>query len=433
MSRTSATRSTAPSDPQVKSKLFYGWVIVGALLVVGTALWGIRFSFGVFFKAIEAEFGLSRAATSAILSLHMILGSGVAAFGGFALDRYGPKRVLLVMGLFTGLSLVLTSRTNSLWQLFFTYSLLLTIGTAALIVVVVPPVSRWFHRRRGLAIGIAGSGAGLGTVVMAPLATFLISNYDWRTAYLIMGIMAWVIVIPLALLLKRDPAEIGALPDGASIANGSQKERNKASTLQSVGLSFRESLHTRSFWMIISVWILFSSTQLLVLTHLIPHLTDIGISAGEAAAVLSVIGITNIAARVVMGNVSDRIGKKVTAIGSCVVQGFVMLSLIWLKSPWMFYIFAVVYGLAYGGFAPSSMALASETFGLRRIGAILGVLEIGYGIGAALGPAVGGLAFDATHSYVLAFIYGTFALFLSVLLLSLVRREVEIRKPGIKL
>jgi MFS family permease len=202
---------------KIKERPYYGWVIVVAFCIIGTIIAGAGYSFGVFFKSIESEFELSRAVTSGIFSISMIFTAIFAVLGGWALDRYGPRVLLPIMGLFIGLSLLLTSQTNSTWQLFLTYSLLLPIGTGATFVVITSTVSRWFAKKKGLALGIAGSGVGLGALFMAPFATFLIVNFDWRIAYIILGLLAWVIVIPLSKLLKKDPHEIGVLPYGANI------------------------------------------------------------------------------------------------------------------------------------------------------------------------------------------------------------------------
>ena len=145
---------------RVKDKLFYGWVVVVVFLIIGTTIWGTRFSFGVFFKSIESEFDLTRVATSGVFSVYMVLGIAFAILGGRAADRYGPRIIILLMGLFTGFSLLLTSQTNSTWQLFLTYSLLLSIGTGAMYTVVMSTVSRWFDKKLGVALGIGSSGAG---------------------------------------------------------------------------------------------------------------------------------------------------------------------------------------------------------------------------------------------------------------------------------
>ncbi len=406
-----------------KEKIYYGWVVVGAFFIVGVILCGIQLSFGVFFESIESAFHLNRAETSAVSSVNMLLGGVCAFLAGWALDRYGPKIVVLLMGLFTGLSLLLTSQTDSLWQLFITYSLLLAMGTGALFVVPMSAASRWFDKKRGLALGITSSGGGLGIFIMAPFATYLISNFSWRTAYIVIGLIAWLIMIPLSRLLKRDPYEIGALPDGVKSDSNDMGEKEGGMRLS--GLSLPQVFRTRSFWLVILIWLLTASTMFLVMTHLVRHARDINFSPMEAAATLSLIGGISIAGRVLLATVSDRIGTKVTAIFCALLQAGAMVWLIWAQDLWMLYLFALVYGCAEGGMIPVMAALVSDTFGLGRIGVILGLLEISFGIGAAIGPTVGGLIFDARDSYSLAFLLGAAAMLVVTLLISLIRRETN--------
>jgi len=407
----------------LKDKLFYGWVVVAVFLVSGITLYGIHFSFGIFFKSIESEFSLTRAATSAILSANLLLAGLYSFFAGWALDRYGPKIVVLLMGVFTGLSLLLTSQTGSSWQLFITYSLLLAMGTGALFVVPMSTVSRWFDKKRGLALGMASSGVGLGPLVMAPFATYLIASFSWRVAYIVIGLIAWLIVIPLSRLLRGDPYEIGALPDGVKTLP--EDTESEEGIIQPAHLSLPQALQTRSFWLVMFIWVLYASNIFLVFTHLVPHATDIGFSAMEAAAIVSLIGGAAVAGRVVLGTVSDRMGRKVTAIICALLQAGAMMWLLWANDLWMFYLFALVYGFAFGGMSPVMAALIGDTFGLGRIGAILGMLEVGFGIGAAIGSAVGGFIFDVSNSYFLAFLLGAAVMLVATLLIALIRREAN--------
>lgn len=407
-----------------KGGLFYGWVVVIVFFVTCVALYGIHFSFGVFFKSIESEFNLTRAATSTVLSGQMILAGFFAFAAGWTLDRYGPRLVLLLMGLFAGLSLVLTGQTTDMWQLYITYSLLLAMGTGAIFVVPMSAVSRWFDKKRGLALGIAGAGIGLGPVVTAPFATYLITNFNWRTAYVIIGVIAWVIVIPLSRLLKRDPYEIGALPDGVK-----SKVRNPGDVAESippVGLSLPQAFRTRSFWLVVFIWMLYASSTFLLMTHLVPHATDIGFSAMEAATVVSMIGGSAIVGRLLMGFVSDRIGRKLTSVICALLHAGALVWLLWAQELWMLYLFALLFGFALGGLSPAMAALISDAFGVSRLGSILGVLEIAFGAGAAAGSAIGGLIFDVRGSYFLAFLIGALALTVVALLITLMRKETEI-------
>jgi len=412
----------------LKDKLFYGWVVVAVFFVSGITLYGVHFSFGIFFKSIESEFSLTRAATSAVLSANLLLAGLYSFFAGWALDRYGPKIVVLLMGVFTGLSLLLTSQTGSSWQLFITYSLLLAMGTGALFVVPMSTVSRWFDKKRGLALGMASSGVGLGPLVMAPFATYLIASFSWRVAYIVIGLIAWLIVIPLSRLLRGDPYEIGALPDGVKTLP--EDTESEEGIIQPAHLSLPQALRTRSFWLVMFIWVLYASNIFLVFTHLVPHATDIGYSAMEAAAIVSLLGGAAVAGRVVLGTVSDRMGRKVTAIICALLQAGAMMWLLWANDLWMFYLFALVYGFAFGGMSPVMAALIGDTFGLGRIGAILGMLEVGFGIGAAIGPAVGGFIFDVSNSYFLAFLLGAAVMLVATLLIALIRRETNKNLTG---
>lgn len=406
-----------------RAPFFYGWVIVSIFLISGIAIYGVRFSYGVFFKSLESEFGLTRAATSSIFSVNLLL-SGISAFiMGWALDRYGPKAALTIMGVFTGLGLISTGLTNSLWQLYLTYSLLLAMGIGAIFVVPMSTITRWFDKKRGLAAGIASSGIGLGPLFMAPFATYILLNFSWRVAFIVIGFIALLVVIPISRLLKASPGEIGALPDGtrAMVEEGQNK------SLRQTGLRLREAVRTRSFWVILLIYLFFSSTIFFITTHLVPHVTDAGFSAMQAATILSLVGVAAIFGRVMMGIASDRLGRRFAVIVAALLQSGAVLWLVWATEFWMIQLFAVVFGFAYSGMSPSMAVLISDTFGVASIGTIFGVLEVGFGIGAAIGPAIAGFIFDVSGSYSTAFLLWAIAMLAAALLATLVKQEHALR------
>ncbi len=413
------------SPSRIKDKLFYGWVVATAGLIIGALVFGTRFSFGVFFKSLEDEFNLTRTVTSNIFSVHMLLCSVFSILGGWVLDRYGPRIAILLMGLFTALSLLLTSQVNSSWQLFITYSLLLAIGTGATYTVVMTTISRWFDKRRGLALGIGSSGAGLGTVVMSPFAAYLITSFDWRTAYIVIGLIAGLAIIPLSLLLRKDPGEIGLLPDGAKATPGEAMLPNKRSNASPASFSLIQAFRTRSFWSLWIIWLLFSLCSHLVLTHIVPYATDMGISITEAAIILGIIGGISIPGRLIIGGVSDKVSRKASAITCALLQVGAMILLAWSQDLWMFYLFAIVYGFNYGGFDSPVTAMIGDIFGLRSLGVIMGVLGVGWGIGAAIGSTIGGLIFDTRGSYFIAFLIGALTMLMVTLFLALTRQETN--------
>ncbi|MFC1934989.1 MFS transporter, partial [Chloroflexota bacterium] len=405
----------------LKDKSYYCWVLVAGLFVFGTTIVGVRSSFGVFFKSIESAFDLTRTTTATFHSLMSLLAGLFAFLTGWLLDKYGPRVVVLLMGMITGLSLVLTSQTNSSWQLFITYSLLLSIGVGGSYVVVTSVVLRWFRERRGLALGIAGSGSQLGIVIMAPFATYLISNFDWRMAYLIIGAIVWLVIIPISRLFIGDTRKVPITPD--DVIPPLESVQNVEETVLPTGLSLMRASKTTSFWIIMLMRMSVAICLSLIFTHLVPHATDIGISAIQAATVISVFGVSGIPGRVIAGFVSDRIGIKLSVTICLFLQVGALLWLIWLRELWMFYLLAVVLGLGNGGLSFLMGLIVGDTFGLRQIGTILGAMSIGFGVGAAVGPTIGGFIFDVYNSYSAAFLIVAVFQFLVALLVPVIKRE----------
>ena len=386
----------------IKNRVFYGWVVVVAILVISFIMMGVNSSFGVFFKSLESTFGLTRATTSAVLSGRMAFSCVTAVLGGWAIDRYSPKVVFSIMGFFIGISLVLTGQTTNAWQLFITYSLLLAVGIGAHYVVTTSIILRWFDRRRGLALGIAGSGGGLGIAFVAPLAAFLIESFEWRNTLMILGVIVCLVMIPMAQLLRRDPYEIGALPDGATSDN--LAARIKEGTISPPITSLITVFKKRNFWLYLFISILLAFSWVFVLTHIVPHATDLGFSATQSATILTLIGIAMIAGRLLAGALISKISAKTIAIISSLIQAGLLLWLVWGQELWMLNIFGLLHGFTMGSFVIAFTMLIGTTFGLKDIGKILGVLEIAILIGAAVGPYFGGLIFDFRESYTLAFL-----------------------------
>ncbi len=406
---------------RIGDRVFYGWVVVAAIIASGFIMMGVNSTFGVFFKSLEETFDLTRATTSSVLSVRMVF-SGLTAFlGGWAIDRYGPRKVFSIMGFFLGLSLILTGLTTAAWQLFITYGLLISIGTGAVYVVMTATVLRWFNRKRGLAIGIAGAGGGLGVAVLSPLSASLINSLEWRNTIMLLGGLAWLVMLPVAQLFKKDPREIGALPDGE--VPGYQPTGVEGETGSPPGRPLSRVFRSQSFWAILFIWLAMAFSAFFIMTHIVPHAIDLGFSPVESATILSVGGIAMIVGRLVAGIISDRVSAKRVAVVSSLIQFAAILGLIWGRELWMLYLFGLVNGLTFGGFGTSVTMLIGRTFSLDDIGKILGILEVGIFIGGAIGPYLGGLIYDTTGSYSNAFLIMAGAVLLRVLLVMLVRTE----------
>ncbi len=382
---------------------------------------GIRYSFGVFFKSLEDEFGPNRTATSGVFSAYMFLCGIFSILGGWALDKYGPKKVAFIMGLFTGLSLLLSSQVQAVWQLYITYSLLLALGNGSIFSIVNSTTSRWFIKRRGFIIGIASSAGAIGQVVLVPFATVLIANFTWRLSFIILGIVALAILLPLSWLMKRDPNEIGLLPDGIKPDPAVTRLEDSKNNLRQDGLLLSEAYKTREFWLLGLIWLFLAISVNLILTHSVPNATDLGISHMDAALIISFIGVGGVVGRLSVGRLSDSIGRKIPVVICAIIQVGTLIWLIWIKELWMFYLFALIFGYGWGGLGSVITVLVSDVFGVRSIGVIMGAITAGWMVGAAIGPAVGGMVYDITGNYAMAFAVAAFGMIINTIFALLVR------------
>lgn len=354
-------------------------------------------SFGIFFKPLSSEFGWTRAATSVAMAVaSIVMGfSGIAA--GRLTDKYGPRVVLIACGLLMGLGNLLMSQVSALWQLYLFYGVLGGSGMSAADVPMVATVARWFVKRRGMMTGITKVGGGVGIMVVPLLVNWLISSYGWRSAYTVIGIVTLVGIVLMALLFKRDPSQIGELPDGATEVEATESNINPRQ------FSVKEAMATRQFWTFSAAWFSFMFCMQAVMLHIVPHVTDIGISAAIAATVVSVIGGFSILGRLSLPSLSDSLGTKVAYM---IVFSLLAISLVWLpfaREAWMFYLFAAFYGIAHGASFGLFAPMVAGLFGLQSLGIILGMVLFAGTFGSLISPLLAGWIFDIMGNYQLAF------------------------------
>ncbi|MDP3878919.1 MAG: MFS transporter [Dehalococcoidales bacterium] len=419
MALRSVWQSDSGSSLDGEGMSYYGWVVVGALFLVGVISFGISTSFGVFFKPLIEDFGSSRMLTSGIFSVYIVLGSFFGVLSGWGLDRYGAKIVVILAGLFTGLGLLLTSRASVPWHLFISYSLLLAIGIGPIYTIMMSTTSKWFDRRRVLAVGVVGAGMGVGPMLVAPFATWLIERYDWNTSYFVMGIIALVTITPCALLLRRVPGEASTLVLSDPSATGAPGKQGNNSQMD--GLSIRQAAKTRNFWLLFAAWFFLAFCILMVLTHIVPHAIDSGITPAGAASILSLLSAVTVIGRLLIGRVSDIAGRRLAAIICVLLLAGGILLLMQPFNLGLLYLFAVIFGLSNGGIGPPIVAQFGDIFGLRNLGMIMGVLNVAWGAGAALGSAFAGYIFDTRGSYIPAFLIALVATLITAGLVLLLR------------
>ncbi len=381
-----------------KPRFFYGYVVAGAGFGIQAIAWGTFQTFGIFFKPLLAEFGWLRATISGANSLSFFVHGLVGIIAGSLNDRFGPKIIMATCGFFFGLGLLLMSQVNSIWQLYLFYGVIIGIGVSAVDVVLLSTIVRWFVKKRGIMSGVVKVGTGLGLLVMPLVASRLISAYGWRDSYIVLGILPLVSIIPLSQLLQRDPGKMGQLPDGEEqITTGSLDSAEQ-------GLSLREAIHTRQFWVVCATYLMITFFSTTIMVHIAPHAMDIGISAANAAGIISTIGGASIAGRLVMGYASDRVGNKLALVICFLIS---IPALVWLQLAgelWMLYLFGAIYGFSHGGFFAIMSPVVAWLFGTRSQGAILGAVIFIGTTGGAIGPFLAGYIFDITHTYQLVFL-----------------------------
>lgn len=381
-----------------KPKFFYGYILVLAAFFIMLISHGSMVSFGVFFKRLLFEFDWSRTTISGAASVNFLLMGFLGILAGGLTDRFGPRIVLTICGFFFGLGCLLMSQVNTIWQLYLFYGMIIGISIGAVDVPLLSTIARWFTKRRGTMSGIAKAGSGTGILIMPIVVSRLISTYDWRTAYIVIGITGLVIIISAAQFLRRNPGQMGQLPDG--------EEKPNAVSFNSAdgGFSLREAIHLRQFWIICAIYFLVLFCVNTILVHIAPHAEDLGISVTNAASIISIIGGASIVGRLMMGSAGDRIGNRLALIICFII---LVAALFWLRLAnelWMLYLFAVIYGVAHGGFLALISPTVAGLFGTSSHGVLLGIVFFSGTIGGAIGPILAGHIFDTASSYQLAFL-----------------------------
>ena len=401
--------SDAPSMSQTRPSLYYGWIIVIVAFVTLGITFGIWYSYSVFILAVTREFNWSMASASSIFSIFILSHSFVGLAAGFLQDRFGSRIVVPVGALMLACALLLTTHSKNLWHFQISYGVFAGAGAALLGFVSHSAfLPKWFERKRGLALGIAMAGIGVGMLIMVPLAEKWISLFGWRRAYLYLAGMVLFGVAPLNLIFgRKSPQAIGQYPDGDLPQTGAEQtatrwsmkimDKEWARTDWTLKLASR----TLRFWFLIGAFFCISFAFQGVLLHSVAAMVDAGMVRSRAAFFFGLAGIMGSVGKILFGYLSDYLGRersKLIADGVALLGISALMTVSLVHGP-MAMIFGLFFGIGYGAAAPLIPAITADIFMGRNYGVIFALIAIGGGIGGATGTYVSGLLRDISGTY----------------------------------
>ena len=350
---------------------FYGWVIVGVGVLVTCVGFGAMLSLSIFLQPMAEAMGWSRTgiATAAMLN-YLCMGVGAFMWGALS-DRYGTRVVVLCGGALLGLGMVLASRATTLLQFQLLFGAIVGVASGSFYAPMTSTTTRWFTRHRSLAVALVSAGLSVGSTVMAPLARWMITTYDWRTAMLVIGDLVWLLIIPAAFLVRNPPAPAA----GSAASSGGGPE-----------LTIGQVVRTPQFAAIALTHFACCAAHSGPIFHMVTHAIDRGVPTMAAATVLSAAGLASLSGKIGCGIFADRVGAKRTLVAGLALQAVAISLYLFSGGLASFYALALVFGFAYGGVMPLYAILVREYFGERVMGSAFGAVSLAATLGMALGP-----------------------------------------------
>jgi len=395
-------------------KYYYGWVVVWVVFVALLVSAGVRAAPTVLINPLESELGWGRAAISAAVSVGLLLYGLSGPVAGWLMDRFGPKRLTLLGLAIIGSSTLLGATVTELWQLNLFWGVLSGIGTGIVAPVLGATVAnRWFVERRGLVLGILGAAASAGQLVSVPTLMWLVVEVGWRTGTVILAAASLLVILPVLLFMRDDPARLGLRPYGRGTIESPAAQQSPAPEPGTAladaegreGSVILRAFRSPVFWLLSgSFFICGATSNGIIGVHFVPHSIDHGIPEVTAASVLALMGAMNFVGTIASGWLTDRYDPRKLLAVYYSGRGLSLLLLPFVTDFGGLAVFAVFFGLDYIATVPPTVALVADRFGRAHVGAVFGWVFFGHQLGAALASYLGGVARDSFGDYQLAFL-----------------------------
>jgi sugar phosphate permease len=383
----------------MRRALFYGWVVVAVTAIVVLMTAGVRSAPGAFILTMSAEPGWSTASVSFAAAAGFVVYGFAGPMSGWLMGRIGVRNVALLSLALTGAALLATALVREIWQLTLLFGLLSGLGTGLVASVLGPTVAtRWFVKDRGLVVGIFGASTSAGQLVFFPFLTALSVTVGWRLGAVVLGALALVLVVPVLIWLRNDPADVGVRPRGATegaIAHVRPPDRGV----------MRRAIRTSDFWFLAGTFFVCGATSNgLVGQHFIPHAVDHGFTPVAASTALAVMGVFNFVGTIASGWLTDRLDPRRLLLVYYGFRGVSLLFLPFVHDTMTIAAFAILFGLDYIATVPPTVALVADRFGRHNVGVVYGWVFASHMVGAAVAAWVAGIVRENVGDYAAAFV-----------------------------
>jgi len=406
-----------------KTRIFWGWYIVFGAFLMLAITYGARYSFGVFVRPMFAEYHWPMSIISIGASLNVLIYATASILSGRIIDRFSPQWMITIGGILGAVGFFLTSMAQTPIQFYLAYGVMCGLGTAcAGYVVSGATVGKWFVRKKGIAVGLAMTGIGFGTMTMSPLAGYVVKHYHWSRGFVVFGTLLLVVCTLTAQILMRrtTPEDYGLFPDGDDSVTAARHDDRISRGEPPVVLS--SVTRNPAFWIMAICFSIGIMAEMMAFVHQVFYAVDINIGKIAAASSLGLIGVGSIFGRFFFGWLCDAFtDPKYSASLGLLFTAMGMLMLLNVSSAADLYIYSLVFGFGYGSFAPVMPALLSDRFGRDVLGSALGLLIFfATGIGGGMGPLIGGLIYDTFGTYTFAWLFNLIMLLtVSLLILTI--------------